>query len=126
MDSERIYNTLMGKYLTLIENKQYLMDAQIHLSDCICDLQNAYNRSVSNNGSKNALVKRKKMIMNRIANYKQNELKIKKLSEEITDMGKRVYNFNTEKKKVKFLIPNTDSFNELKHKYVDETMYIMC
>ena len=55
-----------------------------------------------------------------------NENKIKSITNDIAELGKRINKYNINEKKVKFLIPNTKLFIEYKNMYVDDSMMLMC
>ena len=117
----------MGKYITLIEDKDDLTNLQSELSEQISELQNKYIDHVLDiKITTRRLRKEKEVIIDKINYYKMNETKIKRITRDITELGKRINKYNINEKKVKFLIPNTELFNEYKNKYVDDSMTLIC
>lgn len=117
----------MGKYITLIEDKDDLTNLQSELSEQIMELQKKYYDHVLNTKIPiRRLRKEKEVIIDKINYYKMNENKIKSITNDITELGKRINKYNINEKKVKFLIPNTKLFIEYKNMYIDDSMMLMC
>lgn len=117
----------MGKYITLIEDKDDLTSLQSELSEQISELQNKYiDHVLDSKIPTRTLRKEKDIIIDKINYYKMNEIKIKSITRDITELGRRINKYNINEKKVKFLIPNTELFNEYKNAYVDDSMMLMC
>lgn len=120
MDSY-IYNTLMCKYIRMLEDKQLIMNS---LYDLSCDVHfwaNVYNenskltyyRADRLNDERNELIRC-------IKSYHEEDGKLKDINESLFSISKTIHKFNKGPRKVKFLIPGTTEFERMKEELIPD------
>lgn len=109
----------MCKYLNTLEVKQKIMNT---LCELTYDVNFWYNVCKENSKiegyRKDRLMEEIKEYKRYLKEYKANDRKLKEINEVLASISNSVYKYNKEPRKVRFLIPDTDDFRNLKQEFM--------
>ena len=107
----------MCRYLNALEDKQKIMDTLCELTYDVHFWYKVYEEnSKIENYRKDRLMEEIQAYKRYLKDYKSNDRKLKEINEVLTSIGKSIYKYNKEPRKVRFLIPDTDDFKNMKQK----------
>ena len=112
------YNSLMYKYLMLLDNKEMYTKIMKNIGNDIYVLQlnHAFHKNMPS-FPKTALAVEKRKLKYYIREYNNNVDRLSEITNDIAKVSKEINNVRTHPKKVKFFIPGTENFDSLKSKY---------
>ena len=112
--NDRKYNLLMIEYLKTIDKKDVYMTLAHQLCEDIDEYRELYESHKSSDNYSNAKLRLDYQRLRRaIRDYNEINNQIRKLTDEITDLGKQISLVNMNSKKVCFLIPGTIPFETM-------------